>query len=166
MQLDKELRELVLREHGLKEALQEDVDQPAVHGLVLEHVEDAQDAFPGGIRADDVLKLVWREKAVRRGNRSGYYGLYAVAYRCMEMVAINIYIEHVFIQSDLHEVHSSEEGERIYRCWYSKDVHKTKCQALTIWYYGFYIHWHFQKMFCSASFELPEHCINTVRVAV
>lgn len=58
VQLDKELGELVLREHGLQEALQEHVDQPAVHGLVLEHVEDAQDALPGGVGANDVLQLV------------------------------------------------------------------------------------------------------------
>lgn len=60
VQLDEELGELVLREHGLQEALQEDVDQPPVHGLVLEHVEDAQDTLPGGVGADDVLQLVWR----------------------------------------------------------------------------------------------------------
>ena len=41
MQLDKELGELVLGEHCLQEALQENVDEPSVHGLVLEHVEDA-----------------------------------------------------------------------------------------------------------------------------
>lgn len=58
MQLDEQLGELVLGEHGLQEALQEHVDQAAVHGLVLEHVEDAQDALPGGVRPDDVLQLV------------------------------------------------------------------------------------------------------------
>lgn len=58
VQLDEQLGELELGEHGLQEALQEDVDQAAVHGLVLEHVEDAQDALPGGVRADDVLQLV------------------------------------------------------------------------------------------------------------
>ena len=36
------------------------------------------------------------------------------------------------IQSDLQEVHLSEERETIiYRCRYSKEVHRTKCQALT-----------------------------------
>lgn len=60
VQLDKELGELVLREHGLQEALQEDVDQPPVRGLVLEHVEDAQDALARGFRADDVFQLVCR----------------------------------------------------------------------------------------------------------
>lgn len=59
VQLDEELREFVLREHRFQEALQENVDQPAVHGLVLEHVEDAEDALSRGVRPDDVLQLVW-----------------------------------------------------------------------------------------------------------
>lgn len=58
MQLDEELRELVLVEHGLQEALEEDVGQAAVKLLVLEHVEDPQDAFTRGIGPDDVLQLV------------------------------------------------------------------------------------------------------------
>ena len=58
VQLDEELGELVLREHRLQEALQEHVDEPTVHGLVLEHVEDPEDAFPRGVRSDDVLQLV------------------------------------------------------------------------------------------------------------
>lgn len=58
MQLDEELGELALREHGLQEALQQHVHQPPVQLLVLEHVEDAQDAFTGGLRPDDVLQLV------------------------------------------------------------------------------------------------------------
>lgn len=58
VQLDEQLGEFELGEHGLQEALQEDVDQAAVHGLVLEHVEDAEDALPGGVRADDVLQLI------------------------------------------------------------------------------------------------------------
>ena len=37
-----------------------------------------------------------------------------------------------FIQSNLQLVHLSEEGETIYRCRYSKDVHRNKCKALTI----------------------------------
>lgn len=60
VQLDEELGELELGEHGLQEALQENVDQAAVHGLVLEHVEHAEDALPGGVCADDVLQLIWR----------------------------------------------------------------------------------------------------------
>ena len=36
------------------------------------------------------------------------------------------------IQSNLQEVHLSEERETIYRCRYSKDVHGTKCQSPTI----------------------------------
>lgn len=62
MQLDKELGELALREHGLQEALQQHVDQPPVQLLVLEHVEDAQDALACRLRPDDVLQLIWREK--------------------------------------------------------------------------------------------------------
>lgn len=58
VQLDEQLGEFELGEHGLQEALQEDVDQAAVHGLVLKHVKDAEDALPGGVRADDVLQLV------------------------------------------------------------------------------------------------------------
>ena len=58
VQLDEELGELALGEHGLQQALQEDVHQPPVQLLVLEHLEDAQDALPGGVRADDVLQLV------------------------------------------------------------------------------------------------------------
>lgn len=58
VQLDEQLGEFELGEHGLQEALQEDVDQAAVHGLVLEHVKDAEDALPGGVRADDVLQLI------------------------------------------------------------------------------------------------------------
>lgn len=58
VQLDEQLGELVLGEHRLQEALQENVDQAAVHGLVLEHVEDPQDALPGGVRPDDVLQLI------------------------------------------------------------------------------------------------------------
>ena len=61
VQLDEELRELVLREHGLQEALQEHVDQPSVHGLVLKHVEYAKDALPRCVRTNDVLQLIWRE---------------------------------------------------------------------------------------------------------
>ena len=38
-----------------------------------------------------------------------------------------------FILSDLQVMHLSEERETtIYRCWYSQDVHKANCQALTI----------------------------------
>lgn len=58
VQLDKQLGEFILGKHGLQEALQENVDQAAVHGLVLEHVEDAQDALPGGVCPDDVLQLI------------------------------------------------------------------------------------------------------------
>lgn len=58
VQLDEELGEFVLGEHRLQEALQENVDQPAVHGLVLKHVEDAEYAFSRGVRSDDVLQLV------------------------------------------------------------------------------------------------------------
>lgn len=58
MQLDEQLGEFELGEHGLQEPLQEHVDQAAVHGLVLKHVENAQDALPGGVGADDVLQLV------------------------------------------------------------------------------------------------------------
>lgn len=58
MQLDKELREFVLGEHRLQEALQENVDQPAVHGLVLKHVEDAENALSCGVRSNDVLQLI------------------------------------------------------------------------------------------------------------
>lgn len=58
VQLDEQLGEFVLGKHRLQEALQENVDQAAVHGLVLEHVEDAQDALPGGVGADDVLQLI------------------------------------------------------------------------------------------------------------
>lgn len=58
VQLDKELGEFVLGEHRLQEALQENVDQPTVHGLVLKHVEDTEDAFSRGVRSDDVLQLV------------------------------------------------------------------------------------------------------------
>lgn len=41
VQLDKELGEFVLGEHCLQETLEENVDQPTVHWLVLEHVKDA-----------------------------------------------------------------------------------------------------------------------------
>lgn len=58
MQLDEQLGELILREHGLQEALQEHVHQAPVHGLVLEHVEDAEDALSRGVRSDNVLQLV------------------------------------------------------------------------------------------------------------
>lgn len=58
VQLDKELGEFILREHGLQEALQENVDETTVHGLVLKHVEDAQYALPRGVRPDDVLQLI------------------------------------------------------------------------------------------------------------
>lgn len=58
VQLDEQLGEFVLGKHGLQEALQENVNQAAVHGLVLEHVENAQDALPGGVCADDVLQLI------------------------------------------------------------------------------------------------------------
>lgn len=58
VQLDKELREFVLGEHRLQEALQENVDQPAVHGLVLKHVEDAENALSCGVRSNDVLQLI------------------------------------------------------------------------------------------------------------
>lgn len=58
VQLDKELGEFVLREHRLQEALQENVDQSAVHGLVLKHVEDAEYALSRGVCSDDVLQLI------------------------------------------------------------------------------------------------------------
>lgn len=58
MQLDEELGELVLRKHGLQEALQEHVDQPPVHGLVLKHVEDAEDPLSGGFCSDDVFQFI------------------------------------------------------------------------------------------------------------
>lgn len=58
VQLDEQLGEFELGEHGLQEALQEDVDQAAVHGLVLKHVENAEDALSGGVCADDVLQLI------------------------------------------------------------------------------------------------------------
>lgn len=58
MQLDKQLGKFVLGEHRLQEALQENVDQPTVHGLVLKHVEDTEYAFSRGVCADDVLQLV------------------------------------------------------------------------------------------------------------
>ena len=41
-------------------------------------------------------------------------------------------IADAFIQSDLQQVHLSEERETIYRCRYIKDVHRNKCQALTV----------------------------------
>lgn len=58
VQLDKQLGEFELGKHRLQEALQENVDQAAVHGLVLKHVENTEDALPGGVCADDVLQLV------------------------------------------------------------------------------------------------------------
>lgn len=58
MQLHEELGKLVLREQHLQEALDKDVDQPAVQRLVLEHVEDTQDALSTGVRPNDVLQLV------------------------------------------------------------------------------------------------------------
>lgn len=58
VQFHKELRELVLRKHGLQKALQKHIDQPAIHGLVLEHVEDPQDALPRGVCPDDVLQFI------------------------------------------------------------------------------------------------------------
>lgn len=58
VQLDKQLREFELREHGLQEAFQEHVHEAPVHGLMLKHVEDAQDALPCGVRSDDVLQLI------------------------------------------------------------------------------------------------------------
>ena len=39
------------------------------------------------------------------------------------------HLADTFIRSDLH---LSEERDTIYRRRYSKDVHRTKCQALTI----------------------------------
>lgn len=76
VQLDEELGELALGEHGLQQALQEHVDQPAVQLLVLEHLEDAQDALAGGVRADDVLQLVCtrRERVVSRAMGYGTGG--------------------------------------------------------------------------------------------
>lgn len=58
MQLDEQLGEFVLGKHRLQEALQEHVDQAAVHGLVLEHVEDPEYALPRGVRSNDVLQLI------------------------------------------------------------------------------------------------------------
>lgn len=58
MQLDKELREFVLREHGLQEALQEHIDESSVHGLVLKHVKDSQDALSCGICSNYVFQLI------------------------------------------------------------------------------------------------------------
>lgn len=58
VQLDEQLGEFELGKHRLQEALEEDVDQAAVHGLVLKHVENAEDALPGGVCADDVLQLI------------------------------------------------------------------------------------------------------------
>jgi hypothetical protein len=42
------------------------------------------------------------------------------------------HLADAFIQSDLQLVHFSEERETVGDCLYSKDVHITKCQALTI----------------------------------
>jgi len=58
VQLDKELGEFVLREHGLQEALEEHVDEPPVHGLVLKHIKDAEYALSCGVRSDDVLQFI------------------------------------------------------------------------------------------------------------
>lgn len=65
VQLHEELGKLVLREQHLQEALDKDVDQPAVQRLVLEHVEDTQDALSTGVRPNDVLQLVWWPKRER-----------------------------------------------------------------------------------------------------
>lgn len=59
MQLDEQLGELVLREHGFEKPLQEDIDQAAVQLLVLEHFKDPEDALARGFRPDDVLEFVW-----------------------------------------------------------------------------------------------------------
>lgn len=58
MQLDEELGEFVLREHGLQEALQEHVDESPVHGLVLKHVKDSEDALSCSVCSDDVFQLI------------------------------------------------------------------------------------------------------------
>lgn len=58
MELHEQIGELVLRKQGLQEALEKDVDQPPVQRLVLEHVEDTQDALARGVRPDDVLQLI------------------------------------------------------------------------------------------------------------
>lgn len=58
VQLHEELGEFVLRKHGLQEALQEHVHQPPVHGLVLEHVEDAEDPLSGGLCSNDVFQFI------------------------------------------------------------------------------------------------------------
>ena len=53
----------------------------------------------------------------------------------MRCLTVHLHLGHLadaFIQSDLQE-HLSEEGETtLDLCRYSKDVHRTKCQALTI----------------------------------
>ena len=50
-----------------------------------------------------------------------------------EQVRGGLHLGHLADQSDLQSVHFSEEGvTTIYRYRYSKDVHRIKCQALTI----------------------------------
>lgn len=68
MQLDEQLGELVLREHGFEKPLQEDVGQAAVQLLVLEHFKDPEDALACGFCPDDVLQLVWGgQKPIKNG---------------------------------------------------------------------------------------------------
>lgn len=50
--------EPVAWEEGGQETLQEDICQPPVESLVLEHFEDAQHASTGCIAPDDVLQLI------------------------------------------------------------------------------------------------------------
>ena len=55
---------------------------------------------------------------------------------CMLCNHLHLHLRHLanaFIQSELLLVHLSEERETtIYRRWYSKDVHRNKCQALEL----------------------------------
>ena len=63
------------------------------------------------------------------GEFMGFDFIYIILYLSYKHLG---YLADAFIQSDLQYVHLSEERETIYRCRYSKDVHRTKCQALTI----------------------------------
>ena len=52
-------------------------------------------------------------------------------------VSTRLHLQYIhidaFIHSDLQQAHLSEEGEMtIYHCGFREDVHRTKCQALTI----------------------------------
>ena len=45
---------------------------------------------------------------------------------------IHIYIQGIYIKMLFSKASTEREGEKQYICWYSKDVHVTKAQALTI----------------------------------